>query len=180
MPSRVTQMMPDQRDTIAAKSRSTDKARLPRVPGPEHERLGAFVGRWSTKGRQHPGPFGPAADFTATESFELLTGGFFLIHRLDGTIGRKPMACCEIVGFDATSQCYSVHSYYSDGSSNAMQAHERNGTWTLHGDWCASGELLRLRCAIAFPDRDAMSSSYEYSKDGSSWTLFWEALATRS
>ena len=87
MPNR--QMILDQRDMIAAKSHATDRARLPRAPGPEHERLGPFVGRWTTTGRQYTGPFGPEAEFTATESFEWLTGGYFLIHRLEGRLGRR-------------------------------------------------------------------------------------------
>jgi Protein of unknown function (DUF1579) len=175
-----TQRIPDQCDTIAAKSRSTDRSKLPRMPGPEHERMNAFVGTWDTDGRQLAGPFGPAAELRANETYEWVTGGFFLVHRLDGWLGTGPMACVEVLGHDAMSQTYTVHSYYSDGSSNVMQAREHGGTWTFHGDWASNGELLKLRCTTVFgDDARSMKSTFDYSRDGVTWTMFWEARATR-
>ncbi|HEX6738032.1 MAG TPA: DUF1579 family protein, partial [Vicinamibacteria bacterium] len=75
--------------------------RTPAAPGAAHRRRELFVGSWKMEGRQHAGPFGPAARITATESFEWLQGGFFLVHRLEGRLESEPIACIEVMGHDA-------------------------------------------------------------------------------
>lgn len=60
--------------------------------GPEHKRLEVFVGKWNQEGRAYDSPFGSAADISAVETFEWLTGGLFLVHRLEGQLGGVPIA----------------------------------------------------------------------------------------
>ena len=36
-------------------------------PGPEHQRLGYFVGNWSTEGEMKPSDMGPGGKMTSTE-----------------------------------------------------------------------------------------------------------------
>jgi hypothetical protein len=103
-------------------------------PGPEHRLLDVFVGKWNMEGQQYGGLIGPATKITAVETYEWLTGGFFLVHRFEGLVGDQDAACIEIIGHDASSQSYPRRSFYSDGKTNEWQGRKRDGTWTLTGD----------------------------------------------
>lgn len=59
-----------------------------------------FVGKWNLEGRQLEGIVGPAAKVAAVQTYEWLTGGFFLIHRFEGRVGNGEAACIEIIAYD--------------------------------------------------------------------------------
>lgn len=92
------------------KSSSAQAPEQPPKPGPEHRRLDVFVGKWNMEGQQYDGPVGPAAKITAVDTYEWLTGGFFLVHRCEGRVGDSEAACIEIISHDVSSQSYPTHS----------------------------------------------------------------------
>lgn len=151
-----------------------------RAPGPEYGRLNVFVGRWKMEGLQRDSPLGPAAEIDAVETYEWLPGGFFLIHRIDGTLGDRELACIEVTGYDASRRLYTLHTFYVDGTSNQWQARELDGTWTYTGTWQATGERMQVRCTQVFNEaRNASTSKWEYSTDGSQWQVFWDLRAIK-
>ena len=147
----------------------------------EHERLNVFVGQWKTEGQQHEGPVGPAAKITATETYEWLTGGRFLVHRFEGRVGDSEAACIEIIGHDSESQGYSVHTYYNNGVTNEWRSRESDGTWTLTGNWEMGGKSAKVRCTMVFGEAgDTMTAKWEMSEDGSGWQTFWDVKSTKT
>ena len=149
--------------------------------GPEHWRLEGFVGRWNTEGQAYDGPFGALAKISATETYEWLPGGLFLVHRLQGRLGDKEIACLEVIGHDAARESYTVRSFYNDGTENVWQARERDGTWTFVGDWKREDKTLKVRCTAVFKDAgNTLSGEWEYSEDGARWHRFWETKLTRA
>lgn len=149
-------------------------------PGPGYRRLDAFVGKWSIKGQQYHGPFGPAAEITAVETYEWLVGGFFLIHRFGGRLGSAEIACIEIIGYDDSSRSYPRYSFYSNGKTNEWQGREGDGAWTLIGDSLMEGTSLKVRCTNVFSDSGKkMTAKWDYSSDGSNWQTFWDVESTK-
>ena len=59
------------------------KPEMPR-PGPEHQKLGAFVGNWTFEGEMKPGPMGPGGKMTGTDRIQWLPGNFFVERRYRG------------------------------------------------------------------------------------------------
>src|SRR5215203_1487942 len=59
-------------------------------PGPEHQRLGYFVGTWTTEGATQPGPMGPGGKMTSTDSCEWFEGKFAVVCRGSGTSPMGP------------------------------------------------------------------------------------------
>ncbi|MEK6324240.1 MAG: DUF1579 family protein [Acidobacteriota bacterium] len=168
-----------------AESNTAQTPKQPPKPGPEHRRLDVFVGKWSMEGQQYESEFGPAAKLTAVETYEWLPGGFFLVHRFEGGFegggDDQEMACIEIIGHDAASQSYLCHSFYNDGKTNEWQARERDGIWTLTGDWQTAAKSPKVRCTTVFSDAgNTRTGKWERSSDGSKWGTFWDVKATKA
>lgn len=146
-----------------------------------HDRLNVFAGHWNKEGEAVEGPFGPAGKLTGVESYEWFTGGFFLIHRLDGHLGEAEIACVEIIGYDQSSGNWKAETFYNDGNSAIWEVSERDGVWTYAGGWDVKGEAFKVRCLCEFSDdRNVMTGRWEYSRDGARWQIFWDTKLTRS
>ncbi|HMI91619.1 MAG TPA: nuclear transport factor 2 family protein [Polyangiales bacterium] len=147
---------------------------------PEQQRLEPFVGDWALTGRQLPGPFGPAADISARESFAWLQGGKFLVHRFDGRLGDHPMACIEMVEPDSQHDGYRLHAFYDDGRVQQWQQTTRDGLWITNGDWPSEEGSMKVRCTQRFEDDGkTRSARWERSRDGQRWETFWEVTAAK-
>jgi hypothetical protein len=152
----------------------------PPTPGPEHKLLDVFVGKWNMEGQQHAGVVGPAAKVTAVNTYEWLTGGFYLVHRFEGHVGDSQAACIEIIGYDASTRSYPMYSFYNNGINNEWQARESDGIWTLTGEWQMGGKAVMVRCTNAFSDLgNTMTGKWEMQSDGSNWEPFWDVRATK-
>ena len=82
---------------------------------------------------------------------------------------------------DAQNQSYTTHTFYNNGLANEWQSHERDGTWTLAGDWQMQGKSVKVRSTTAFSDAGhTMTSKWEQSSDGSSWETFWDVKASKA
>ena len=68
---------------------ATVHTQAPPKPGPEHKRLSYFAGKWTTVGEQKANPFGPAGEFTSSDSGEWILGGFFLKCSSEGKDVRR-------------------------------------------------------------------------------------------
>jgi uncharacterized protein DUF1579 len=146
----------------------------------EHESLAPFVGQWTTEGNAYDSPFGPAARVTAAESYEWLTGGLFLIHRLHGRLGGQPMACLEVLGYDAASGDYPVRSFYNDGTHNLWRARPGTDTWVFRGNWKSDGRLLEVRCTVTFREEGrSRTAAWDYSADGARFKRFWDTRSVK-
>jgi hypothetical protein len=154
----------------------------PREAAPQsaQERLSAFAGRWKTTGEAHESPFGPRADLSVVQTYAWLPGGRFLIHRLEGRLGAQEIACIEVIGHDAASRGYRVHSFYNNGTRNEWLLHDGGDTWTLTGVWTLQERTLKVRCAMRFDDeRNSVACRWEYCSDGAQWQAFWDTRMTR-
>jgi hypothetical protein len=133
--------------------------------GPEHERLSVFVGSWTSEGVT--GDLGSGRmQMAQRHTYELLPGGFFLIHRWEGRIGQMDNQGIEIIAPD--------RSQFFDGSGWA-----RTYDVSVDGNaWRFVGE--RERAEMVFTnDGDTMYVTWEQTKDGSSWTVLCEVKATK-
>lgn len=150
--------------------------------GPAHQRLHPFVGRWQTAGHQYESPFCDPASFTAVETYEWLSGGLFLIHRLDGRMGNDLMSCIEIVDFDRDLARYNWRSFYGDGGHHAWHAVQQDAAMVLLGSWPSGddGQPIEIRAAFTFTDDgNTLLGRWEYRAERGDWITYFESRATR-
>jgi hypothetical protein len=113
----------------------TDAGAQPPRPGPEHERLSPFVGRWKTAGEVLASASSPALEIAGIDEYEWMPGGFFLLHRVDVRIGTERVQALEIIGWDAERGRYFMRSFDSQGGTAEMHASVGDdGTWKFTGD----------------------------------------------
>jgi hypothetical protein len=107
----------------------------PPRPGPEHQALAPFVGRWRTAGEVLASGSTPALEIAGIDEYEWLPGGFFLLHRVDVRIGGEPVQALEIIGWEAERGSYFMRSFDSQGNASEMRARvDDDGTWRFEGD----------------------------------------------
>lgn len=96
-------------------------------------------------------------------------------------MGDGEAVCIEIIGHDTESQSYPTYSFYNNGVANEWRSHERDGTWTLTGEWQMAGKSMKVRCATVFSDAgNTMTGQWEHSSDGSNWQTFWDVKAMKA
>lgn len=137
------------------------------TPNSALARLNVFVGTWKTEGLIKSSPSGPAAKLKATDTYEWLPGGFFLIHHVDGFMGEEEVKTIEIIGYDASSRMYSTHSYDNRGNIGVYQAN------LLGADWTIMGKSERFTGKFS-DDGNTLSGNWELSGDGESWDSWME------
>jgi hypothetical protein len=140
--------------------------------------------RWS------PGVDDSRVRITGTDTYELLAGGFFLIHHVDVLVGDKPVRAIEIIcDYDAASGLFTARAYDNDGSVTAMRAHPRSpGMWTFTGgadvasaaqpDNAAAGGAVQSTLTVG-PHGKKMKALWERSDDGASWRPWMDMTFTR-
>lgn len=160
--------------TLAAQS----PAPVPK-PGPEHARLGVFLGKWTFEGQAQASPYGPAGKQTSADTFEWLPGNFFMSHHWDvrqGGVGIKGM---EILGYDSRGKTYTSRFFDNFGNSGSIKGTVSGNTWTFTADSEVGGKALKERGTVVVTG-DTMTSKWEYSTDGSKWLPNFEVKGTRA
>jgi hypothetical protein len=153
----------------------------PPQPGPEHEKLGSFVGTWASEGTMSPSPFGPGGRMTSVDTCEWFEGRFAVVCRYEGKGPMGPMKGLGIMGYSADQK---VYTYYGlDNSPMTMTSVARG---TLHGDtWSYTdestfgGQKVTSRYTMQFALPDAYSFRWEMQGPDGRWTTVAEGKATK-
>jgi len=100
----------------------------------ELERLNPFVGVWDTEGEMKTTAPGQSAKFRATDTYEWLPGGHFLLHRFDADMPEGRVQGIEVIGYSRENDSFPMHSFDSTGNTSLMQAQVEKEIWTFVGD----------------------------------------------
>ncbi len=162
------------RKAIATKIQSLQP---PLTPSPELRRLDIFVGKWHTEGLSYgsgqskENPYDSAVRWSSEETYEWLTGGFFLVHHCNGQIGDAPINAMETIGYDAASQTYPSQFFDNYGGIHLGHWSVRDGVWS-----CTATEY---RTTYTFSnDCNILAVHWEWF-DGEDWLVWGDLKATK-
>lgn len=141
-------------------------------PGPEHERLDVFIGKWITEGMTIATDGSPSLPIHASDVYEWMPGGFFVLHTAYGRIGDVDVGGTEIIGYEAAIGKYQTHFFDSFGNFTTHDLTFRDGTWT----W--QGETTRAT-AVFSDDGKTQTAQHERSDDGANWVPSMEVTLTK-
>jgi hypothetical protein len=139
-------------------------------------RLHTIAGRWQTSGHVIADPEIPVA---GTDTYDVLPGGYFLVHHVDVTVGEHPVRAIEIIGEpDDVGGGFLSRSFDSDGNAELMRVtiddsgvfHFTGGAEVAPAAQPANAPTARVRSTLAIAgDGQSMSALWERSEDGTDW-----------
>jgi hypothetical protein len=155
----------------------------PPKPGPEHENLKYFVGKWTSTGEEKQSPMGPGGKFTMNDNCELFSGGFFVVCKSTGKRGGGPVQGLGILGYDTEKKAYSytgIDSSMGDHTEVAMGKKEGD-VWTYTETMEMGGKKMQGRYTMNNVTPNSYAFKFEMAPDGSSdWQTVMEGKSTRA
>ena len=149
------------------------------------EGLHTIAGRWQTFGHVIGEPKIPVA---GTDTYEVLPGGYFLVHHVDVTVGDNPVRAIEIIGEpDGASGGFLARSFDSDGNTELMRVtieddgvfHFTGGAEVAPAAQATDAATARVRSTLTVAaDGQSMTALWERSEDGTNWQPWMEISFT--
>jgi hypothetical protein len=151
-------------------------------PGPEHQRLAYFVGKWTTEGEMKPGPMGPGGKMTSTDNCEWFEGHFAVVCNSDGKNPMGPTKGIGILGYSAEEK---VYTYYGVDNSIMTMASVPRGTrqgdtWTYNDEGMMGGKKVKSRVTIKEVSPTEYTFKMELQGPDGKWAPAIEAKSTKA
>lgn len=145
------------------------------MAGPEQKKLNVFVGTWHTTGEVAANNAASALRIDFTDTYSWYSGGFFLIHDANGTIGDEHSSSLEIIGYDPDRNCYTATFFDSSGGSGMEEIWLNGSTWLWRGSDVMG--VKEHRCtAVVNDDGNTIRARHEKSDDGENWELWMDVV----
>ncbi|MBA3258453.1 MAG: DUF1579 family protein [Gemmatimonadales bacterium] len=146
-------------------------------PGPEHARLGYFVGNWTAEGEMKPGPMGPGGKMTASDTCEWFEGRFSVICRSEGKTPMGPTKSIGILGYSAEEKVYTYYGVDNSGMTMASvpRGTVRGDTWTYTDAGMMGGEKFKSRVTIKELSPTAYTFRMEMQGPDGKWMPMMES-----
>ena len=150
-------------------------------PGPEHARLGYFVGKWTAEGEMKPGPMGPGGKMTSSDACEWFEGRFSVICRSEGSTPMGPSKSIGILGYSSEEK---VYTYYGVDNTNMTMASVPKGTvrgdtWTYTDAGTMGGQKFKSRVTIKELSPTAYTFKMEMQGPDGKWMPVMESKSTK-
>jgi hypothetical protein len=167
---------------IALGSVALADAPTPLTPGPEHQKLGYFVGKWSSEGTMAESPFGPGGKVTSKDVCEWFEGKFAVVCKADGS---TPTGKVKSIGIMSYSPEEKVYGYYGlDSTGMAMMSVPRGtltgDTWTYADESMMGGKKIKSRYILKQLSPEAYSFRWEVLGEDGKWTTVVEGKSTKA
>lgn len=165
---------------VAVPIAAAQSAQAPK-PGPEHQRLGYYVGKWSTEGKMEPSPMGPGGKITSIDTCDWLDGRFAVVCHYDG---KSPMGPSKAIGIISYSAEEKVYTYYgADNMGMTMTTVSRGmvqgDTWTYTDESMMGGKKIKSRVIIKELSPTAYTFKMEMQGPDGKWAPIMESKATK-
>lgn len=165
-----------------AAAAAAQASQQPPKPGPEHQRLGYFVGKWTSEGEMKPSPMGPGGKVTMTDSCEWFDGRFAVICHSEG---KTPMGPNKSVGIMSYSSEERVYTYYAVDNSGMTMASVPRGsvqgnTWTYNDESMMGGQKVKSRVTLKELSPTAYTFTMEMQGPDGKWAPFMESRNTKA
>jgi hypothetical protein len=132
-------------------------------PSIQLKKLNFLIGKWHTKGEVLQGASASSKEIRGMDTYEWVSGGFFILHRVDVFMGNERTEAIEIIGYDENRKSYFMKSFDSQGESITMYAVLEKSSVLKFGD-----EKMRT-VLTANEDGSSMSAKWELSENGKTW-----------
>jgi hypothetical protein len=153
----------------------------PAKPGPEHQRLGYFVGKWTGEGEMKASPMGPGGKITSNDTCDWFEGHFAVVCHSDG---KSPMGPSKSIGIMSYNPEEKVYTYYGvDNSAMTMASVPRGtvtgNTWTYNDEGSMGGQKYKSRVTIKELSPTSYTFTMEMQGPDGKWAPMMETKNTK-
>jgi hypothetical protein len=154
----------------------------PAKPGPEHQRLGYFVGTWTGEGDVKPSPMGPGGKMSGKDTCEWYDGRFAVICRSES---KSPMGASKSIGILSYSPEEKVYTYYATDSSGMMtmtsvpKGTVKGDTWTYLDEGLMGGQKVKSRVTIKELSPKSYTFTMELQGPDGKWAPMMQSTLTK-
>ena len=151
-------------------------------PGPEHKKLGYFVGSWVSSGEMMPNPFMPGGTFSSKDTCKWFEGRFSVVCRSEGDGPMGPKKGLAILGYSSDEKAYTYYGVENGPMTMASVPHGTidGVTWTYRDEAKMGGEMVKSRYVIKELTTTRYSFKWEMLGEDGKWQTFMEGQATKS
>ena len=165
---------------LLLQSASAEEPKAPK-PGPEHQRLGYYVGKWTTEGEMKPSEMGPGGKITATDKCDWFQGGFAVVCYSDGMSPTGPTKSIGILSYSSEEKAYT---YYGVDNSNMAMTSVPHGTvqgntWSYSDESTMGGKKVKSRVTIKELSPTAYTFKLELQGPDGKWVDVMESKSTK-
>jgi hypothetical protein len=152
------------------------------TPGPEHQRLAYFTGKWTSEGEMKESPFGPGGKFTSNDDCQWFEGKFAVVCRTEGKGPMGPMKGLGIMSYHGEEK---VYTYYGlDNSGMTMTSIARGtvqgSTWTYTDESMMGGKKIKGRYTMQEVSPTSYTFKWEMQDDAGKWNTMMEGKAAKA
>jgi hypothetical protein len=151
----------------------------PPKPGPEHQKMAYFAGKWDIDGDMKPSSFGPGGKFTASQSCDWFEGNFALVCHSDGVMQAGPVKGLSIMGWDPAAKTYTYFSTNNWGQSTFSRGTVEGDTWTWNNETGINGKSMVVRFTLRQVSPDVATYKFEMGAPGGPLKLMMDGTQTR-
>jgi hypothetical protein len=151
----------------------------PPKPGPEHQKLAYFAGKWASEGEMKPSSFGPGGKFTFTETCEWFAGGFAIVCRSEGKMQEGTVEGLSIMGYDLGEKTYIYFETNTLGENVFSRGTVEGDTWTWMNESKMGGKPVRARFTLKQVSADSATYKFEMGTGDEPLKLIMEGKQTR-
>lgn len=151
----------------------------PPKPGPEHAKLGFFVGKWASEGELKPSAYSPGGKYAFTEECEWLTGNFAIICHSEGQLNGVTAKGVSIMSYDAGEGKYIYFESNSAGENTYSKGMVNGDTWTWTNEEQMGGKTIHGRFTLTRLNDDSASYKFELGAGSDPLAVIMEGKQTR-
>ena len=159
---------------LAAQAQTT-----PPPPGPEHKKLGVFVGTWTGEGKDETTPFSKGGEVKSSMTCGWFTGGYHLVCDSDDSGPMGKTKGHSIYGYNVEKKQYFSFDIDSVGYGAPGTAKVDGSTWAFEGSDTIGGRAYWFRTVVKLPSPTELTYKSEYSEDGKTWKPNAEGKMTK-
>jgi hypothetical protein len=156
------------------------QAREAPKPGPEHQKLGIWVGDWQYEGQAQDSPIGPGGKFSGKGTCRWILDGFFTEWRAEEKGNLGDLVGIELAWYDAAAKNYPYQGYLSNGDVYSDVQTVSGNVWNDMRTLIHNGRQYKCKQVFTFA-ADGMSYTWrsEISTDGKTWAPWAEGKGTK-
>ncbi len=152
----------------------------PPKPGPEHQKLAYFAGKWASEGEMKAGAFGPGGKFTFTETCEWYAGSFALVCNSEGMMQGSTVKGLSVISYDPGEKTYIYFETNSTGENVFSHGAVEGDTWTWNNEGKMYGKPTRARFTMKQVSSDTAAYKFEMATGDEPLKLVMEGKQTRA